>query len=185
MPEEGQTNLSVVGVREPFFVGNTKYAQLAFDGEYLHFFWTANLALQWVGLRSLYTLSYGTYQWKGYINAIANITYFVGLLERHAGQSNEGAILAYYASGNYYFKNSEGGSEQVTTLSGQDWTTLKTFKVVWSATDVYFYVDDVEVAHHTTNIPISPMSLLFGEFAGGAVAPASNCHMYLKDFREL
>ena len=50
------------------------------------------------------------------------------------------------------------GSGTTVTLSGQDWTTEREFKIVWDSSKVDFYVGGVLVSSHTTDVPQDPMT---------------------------
>jgi len=58
----------------------------------------------------------------------------------------------------YNARSRNSGAETKTILAGQDWTVERKFMISHQKdqSDVYFYIDGVEVAHHTTNISAQP-----------------------------
>jgi len=133
----------------------------------------------WITAQRLF--DYGTYEWKGKFEGIgANCELYFGF-EYHHGTLADGIIAFANIGGTYRAYTAWGGNSEFTNLPGEDWTAEKTFKVVWDASDVYFYVDDVEKAHHNTWIPQTAM-MLFGE-AGNRTGARS--HFRESSFVEL
>ena len=104
---------------------------------------------------------YGAYEWKGKILGCDHGEEYPGGFENHHGFPLEGLITFLYLDGVYKSWTSWAGSQTFTTLAGEDWTTEKTFKIVWDSTHVYFYVNNVLKATHTTNIPQDTMGFFF------------------------
>lgn len=76
--------------------------------------------------------------------------------------------------------NKDGTATQVFP-AGQDWTTERTFKILWaSASSCKFYVDGTEVASITTNIPVKALPFTYA-IGNGATAPASARDLYFRD----
>lgn len=76
-----------------------------------------------------------------------------------------------YGSSYDYYSGYYGGIEAVTSVNGMETITkyplqwdsdYQTYKIVATATSVQFYVDDVLIATHTTNIPQGSLNLYFG-----------------------
>jgi len=102
--------------------------------------------------------AFGTYEWKGKILGCDHGEEYPGGFEHHHGWPLEGLITFIYVEGVYKSWTSWAGTQTLTTLAGQDWTVERTFKVVWAADSVKFYVDGVLVATHTTNVPQEAMN---------------------------
>jgi hypothetical protein len=101
--------------------------------------------------------SYGTYVWAAKVaNPVARSSAVVGGFQKHFSFGPEGQIIVLQDEGVYYFMtHSEAGEMQLTELTGEDWTTKKIFKLVWTAIDVKLYIDDVLKATHATYTPMS------------------------------
>jgi len=65
----------------------------------------------------------------------------------------------------HYARSRSGGAQTATNIDPQDWTTEHEFLILHQkdVTDVYFYIDGAEEAHHTTNISAQPFEILCGE----------------------
>lgn len=139
-----------------------------------------------------YSFGYGTYQWKAKLtNPIDKTGIYVGILERRHGWPNEGAIFVRCINGTYQFETTEQGLAtpvETTNLGGEDWTSEKTFKIIWAASSVKLYIDDVLKATHSNVVPAEPLCNLFFEAATDAsIAPASEPYVYFREqsFEEL
>jgi beta-glucanase (GH16 family) len=64
-------------------------------------------------------------------------------------------------------------------------TTFHTYKFVWAPGVITFYVDDVQVAQHTTNVPSSPAYFMINHWGtnspywGGPATPGVNRYFYV------
>lgn len=140
----------------------------------------------YVSMVGMYSFGYGTYQWKAKIaNPGVNSLCAVGCFERHHGWADEGLISLSSNQGTYLLKTSEQGlttpTEQ-TDLGAEDWTTEKTFKIIWSASSVAAYVDDVLKATHTRAVPAEPLGNLFFEVGTpGSTPPAGEPTVYFRE----
>lgn len=129
------------------------------------------------------TIGYGTYQWKGKAEgAESGMWIFLGFAEEFPIQWKD-SIFLWWNGSSWIFQTNKAGSQTNTTISGIDFTVEHTFKVVWSSTDVYLYIDEAEVAHHTTNIPTVRMVpfLEISRSSGGT----SHAYVYGKDWVKL
>jgi len=61
----------------------------------------------------------------------------------------------------YNARSRAAGVETLTVLGGQDWTVERKFKLSHQKdqTDMYFYIDGAEVAHHAANISAQPFEI--------------------------
>ena len=69
----------------------------------------------------------------------------------------DAGILPCNLDGDYKLDTWNAGSYTRTNSIATDWTAEVTQKIVWNSTNVYLYIDGVEKAHHTTNVPIKRM----------------------------
>jgi len=129
---------------------------------------------------------YGTYQCKGKIdNTPAGVIQIVFGFENLHGWSSEGIMDFYFGGSVYTMRTSWAGSETTTTLAGQDWTSERTFKFIWTSTSVKGYVNGALVATHTTDISQSAMNL-FCELSTTGSPPAVQTYVRtFKEFEEL
>jgi len=65
----------------------------------------------------------------------------------------------------YNARSRNGGAETKTILSGQDWTVEVKMRLAHQKdqSDIYFYIDGAQVAHHTTNISAQPFEIMCAE----------------------
>jgi len=131
-------------------------------------------------------LDYGTYEWVARIvNPTANRYLYVGLSEKAATIYRAGEIFALNELGSYKLKNRVKAAVTSTTLVGQDWTTERKFKIVFSSAAVELYVDGSLVAKHTTNIPSpSNLHIIFIEAWQGATADTTDGEVYAKGWKK-
>lgn len=126
---------------------------------------------------------FGTYKCRGkiYLGGTPNVLYVMGF-ERHHGFCEEG-IIGFYRGANYYnVITAWDGSYTITSLSGQDWTVEREFKIVWTSTQVDFYVDGALVASHTTDIPQGHLSWMIESATPPDVEPGGEIGVWQKDF---
>lgn len=83
----------------------------------------------------------------------------------------------YREAGNWFAENENGGGTEQTDTGVAPDTGWHTFKIVWDALDILYYIDDVlKVTHSTTNqFPLAPVLIHFLIQAG----TASDKHLYL------
>jgi len=128
-------------------------------------------------------VGYGTYEWQARIvNPGAEKNLYVGFGERASAFWTD-AIFVFDRFGTYYFTTYKDGVGTQTTLTGQDWTVERTFKVEWSPGSAKLYVDGTLLATHTTNVPDVKM-VRFIEIGHTATAPANLSQIYARGFGE-
>ena len=156
-----------------------------FDGEWIVCAVRQDLAEEACEFSFWETIGYGTYEWKAKLeNPVAKTDIFLGFVEEYAGQYTD-SIFLECLDGTYYFRTRKAGALTSTALAGQDWTSERTFKVIWSATSAELFVDDVSKATHNTNVPTVNGVFFIEAYHYDAVAPASGAKAYFKDFKKL
>lgn len=122
---------------------------------------------------------YGVYEWKAKIkNPVPRTVIYPGGFEKTHGWGDGGSILIQVDEGTYKFITfDDDGKRDMTILSGEDWTTEKTFRVVWSATQVDLYIDGRLKASHSRRVPTEPMQF-FAE-VGTYINPAPTLEPYV------
>lgn len=108
-----------------------------------------------------------TFECKVKLDLVANYYYF-GLMDADDLTGN-GIIFAAEGTSAIKAKNMSGGT-LTSTDTGLTWTGTTTYKlkIVATASQILFYVDDVLKATHTTNIPTAAMGVCL--FIRGSVA---------------
>jgi len=96
-----------------------------------------------------------------------------------AAAFDEGAIIVKLDDTTYMMRTWDMVATTDTTLTGQDWTIERHFKLVWTATSVTLYIDGAQVAQHTTNLPSGPICP-FLEIAHKTTAPATRSKLAIK-----
>lgn len=93
----------------------------------------------------------------------ANIYYF--FYEPQKGDYANYQGLDTRDGADYNARSRNGGAETKTVLSGQDWTVERKMGLSHQKdqSDMYFYVDGAEVAHHTTNVSAQPFEICAAE----------------------
>jgi endo-1,3-1,4-beta-glycanase ExoK len=74
-----------------------------------------------------------------------------------------------------------------TTVLGMD-RGFRRYRMVWTATKIDWFVDDVQVASHTTNVPQTPAYPMINHWGtnnplfGGSATPGVDRFMFVKNF---
>jgi hypothetical protein len=140
-------------------------------------------------LFSLYNLyDYGTYEWKAKMAGPGTgKSQWVGIFEKTHGSGSAGQIGVACIDGIYYLQTrDDAGVAESTVIAAQDWTSEKTFKIIWHVDHVTLYIDDVEKANNTTRVPTGNMQLFFeASRVGGASATDSDVYFKENSFREI
>jgi len=112
--------------------------------------------------------------------------YWPGGLELRHGRWDEGLIAFQVDESTYYAVTTTGGNNKKTQITGQDWTSDTTLKILWDLDSGYsrarFYVNDVLKATHegaSGYVPDDPMSF-FVEAGHLDTAPATATKCYYK-----
>lgn len=97
------------------------------------------------------------------VNTDSNI--YILFLEPHKGCFEDYQGMDCKDGATHYARSRNNAAETATSIEPQDWTAEHKFaiKQEYDQSDVYFYVDDVEEAHHTTNISAAPFEIGCGE----------------------
>jgi len=121
---------------------------------------------------------FGIYQARAKITqpGRGKVAWLLGF-ENHPGWASEGVIGFLNGSGTCKARTRDGVGAESTTLTGEDWTTEKTFKIAWSSTSVKFYIDDVLKATHTKRVPTMTMCWF--------IETAGDIAVYQRDFVQL
>lgn len=134
---------------------------------------------------------YGTFRAFGYVTFPADFygQVYPFFLERIHGWGAEGLIGFVYQNGQYRSISGALGGVTFTNLVGQDWTTEKEFKVVWTSGQVEFYVAGGLVATHTTDVPANSQSWGIESVqwwrSGSGSEPLGECATYQRDFEQI
>ena len=125
----------------------------------------------WLTVRNF---GYGTYTWQGKIFGCDYGEEYPGGFENHHGFPLEGLITFLYCNGVYSTWTTRNGWQIQTVLNGQNWTTLRTFKITWALNYIYFYVDNGLVSTHNIVMPNDGMGFFFEActYRGKATAEA-------------
>jgi len=129
---------------------------------------------------------FGTYRCYGKIllNGTPSVLYVMGF-ERHHGFFEEG-IIGFFRGTNYYnVVTAWDGTYTITSLTGQDWTIEREFKIVWTSTQVDFYVDGSLVASHTTDIPQSELSWFIESSTPTTELPGGEIGVWQRNFEKI
>lgn len=102
---------------------------------------------------------------SAYVKVNIDSSTYMFFLEPYKGNYDNYQGLDTRDGAVHYARSRNGGAETTTELTGQDWTaeTKFTIKHENDQTDVYFYIGDVEKAHHTTNISTQPYEICCAE----------------------
>ena len=133
-------------------------AFVCYENPYFIAYIASGVTDQWSSLLTARQFPVGNYEWYGKMTPQTNSYAFAGF-EFHHGYTVDGVVMFFTDGTAYKVRTGTGGSfgtggaNTDTTLSGQDWTTEKLFKIEWTSAQVKFYVAGSLVATHTTNIP--------------------------------
>jgi hypothetical protein len=116
---------------------------------------------------------------------IMNATSFLGLTPG-AGDNRGGNNIIGFALASDVLQSvtDNGGAETVNTTFGETLTNWNKLKIDISAGHVKFYVNEVEVADHTTNLPDAPMYInyyIVTEAGGAATIELGNTRAWTED----
>lgn len=111
-----------------------------------------------------YEDGFSTVTWEAIVrvDSAADISSFIGLIQTPiTGYAEPAAICAHFlidqgVSATFRARTYQAAEEETDTLVALD-TGYHKFKIVWTAASVLFYIDDILVATHATQVPTYPM----------------------------
>lgn len=138
---------------------------------------------QWCSVLTLEnTFGFGSYKWRAKAtNPGPFKQHWLGGFERHHGFPTEGLIGFWVVNGICKAITHWEDASEDTTLSGQDWTEERTFKVSWTPSKVEYFVNDGVVAGHSANVPQGPMSFFFEAGRIGGTTQVDHAVLFRKE----
>jgi hypothetical protein len=105
-----------------------------------------------------------SWEFECYLQLVGNIDnahFFMGLSNAAAATRASNNIIGFGLVADALQTITDSGGETVNTGFGEDMTALNKFKIDISRDSVAFYLNEVLIATHITNLPDAPMYLNF------------------------
>ncbi len=77
---------------------------------------------------------------------------------------------------NAWYAITNDGSITETTIDNGGLGSFRTYKIEWQSSTVTFYINDTQVAQHTTNIPTTSLPVQLSNSKGGAASSQSDSY---------